>query len=557
MGKKSKKVIIPIILIGLIFLAIFFSLNEKKKITDDIVILYTNDVHCGIDEYIGYAGLIEYKEDIEEQTPYVTLVDCGDAIQGEYIGLVSEGEYIVDIMNRVGYDFAILGNHEFDYGMESLSELIEKADAQYLACNITYTGNSENALFGVKPYEIVEFGDTSVAFIGVSTPWSITASSPTSFMEDGRFVFDFASGEDGKELYDCVQRYVDECEDAGADYVIALTHLGDGAEYAPFSSVDLARATEGIDVILDGHAHSTIPCLTEKNKAGEDVLISSTGSKLANIGKLVIGAEGNISTELISDYIEKDEKMVVFLDEMQAAFEAELSEEVAVSDVELKVATADGIRMVRNRETNMGDFCADAYRMVAGADIGFVNGGGIRSGLPEGEITYADLFEVHPFGNSLCTVEATGQEILDCLEMSCRKMLFETSKDGSAVGENGGFLQVSGMKFTVDTSVESSVIIDENEMFVSVGGERRVKDVFVMCKDGTYGPIEANKVYVVAANDYLLKEGGDGYSMFMDNEFLISEGMQDYQVLATYMMEILDGRIGMSYVEEEKRIVVE
>lgn len=555
--KNKKKILFAISVVAIVTAAFLIGMNvNKKDTTDDIVILYTNDVHCGIEENIGYAGLVAYKEAMEEKTPHVTLVDCGDAIQGDFIGLTSQGSYIVDIMNEAEYDFAVLGNHEFDYGMEQLENLIEEADAQYLGCNITYAGEGENVLSDLKPYDIEEYGDISVAFIGVSTPESITSSTPTYFMEDGEYVYDFASKSDGEELYACVQGYVDECKKAGADYVVLLTHLGDAEEYAPYSSVDLAQETDGVDVILDGHAHSTIPCMVEENKEGEEVLISSTGTKLANIGQLVITSDGNITTSLISSYAKKDAEMETFIAKINGTYEEDLKKKIATSDVALSCYSEDGIRLIRTRETGIGNFCADAYRTVAGADIGVVNGGGIRADLPAGDITYQNLFEVHPFGNTLCMVNATGQEILDFLEMCYRNVLPETAENGQAIGEDGSFQQVSGLKFTIDTSVESSVVVDENEMFLSVEGERRVKDVLVQNEAGMYVPMEPEAVYKVASHNYLMKEGGSGYSMFMDNELLIDEGMADYQVLVEYMTETLGGKIDASYAKPEGRITV-
>ncbi|MBR5157660.1 MAG: S-layer homology domain-containing protein [Clostridia bacterium] len=230
--------------------------EEAGHECEEIAILYTNDVHCGIEDNIGYAGLAAYKKETEALYDYVTLADCGDAVQGDLVGTVSDGEYIVDIMNELDYDFAVLGNHEFDYGMEQLSSLIEKSNAQYLGCNISYTGKNKNLLEKVKPYKILEYGDTKVAFIGVTTPESYTKSTPTYFMEDGEYVYELERGNDGKDLYDNVQKYVDECENQGADYIIVLAHLGDAEESSPYTSVELIEATDGIDVVLDGHSHS-------------------------------------------------------------------------------------------------------------------------------------------------------------------------------------------------------------------------------------------------------------------------------------------------------------
>lgn len=521
------------------------------------MILYTSDVHCGIDENIGYAGLMDYKEWWQQKTPYVTLVDCGDAIQGDVIGTVSDGEYLVDLMNVTGYDYAVLGNHEFDYGMDQLSDLMDKAQAQYLGCNITYTGDEENPLENLKPYEIVEYGDTKVAFIGVSTPYSMTSSTPAFFMDDdGEYVYAFESGDDGQTLYACVQENVDACREQGADYVVLMTHLGDSEEFTPYSSLDVIQKTTGVDVVLDGHAHSTISCRVEKNKDGENVLLSAVGTKLANIGQLVITSDGNISTGLISYYADKDEYVTDYIKDLKADYEEEMNTVVAHSDIALSCSNAEGVRMVRNRETTIGNMCADAYRAIAGTDIAFVNGGGIRDDLPAGDITYADIIAVHPFGNTLCSVEVTGQEILDFLEIVNQYVQAEQAENGLAVGEDGGFQQVSGLKFSIDTTIPTSVVMDENGMFVSIDGERRVKDVMVLNADGVYEPIQADKTYTMASHNYLIKESGSGTDMFADNVLLIDEGMVDYEVLITYITDNLKGELSERYSETEGRITI-
>lgn len=531
--------------------------NDNDTRSNDIVILFTNDVHCGIEDNIGYAGLAAYKKSMQQSYKNVTLVDCGDAIQGDFIGTVSDGEYIVDIMNELDYTLAVPGNHEFDYGMEQLSSLIAKAEAKYLACNITYSGNKENLLKDVKPYEIIEYGETAVAFIGVATPESITKSTPTYFMEDGEFVYGFTRENNGQALYDLVQSYVNECRGKGADYVVVMSHLGDDEESSPYTSVDLIKATVGIDAVLDGHSHSVIASEKVDNKNGSDVLLSSTGTKLANIGKLVITADGKLSTELVSEYAEKDADTVSYIAGIKSLYESEMNNVIATSDISLSCTTENGVRLVRNRETAIGNFVADAYRSIGNADIGIVNGGGIRADIPKGDITYADMLAVHPFGNTLCVVKASGAEILDMLETACRYTKAEFEEGGNAVGENGGFQQVSGLKFTIDTSIESSVIVDEDGNFVSVSGERRVKNVMVLDDNGEYVPIDPEKTYTVASHNYMMRDGGDGYTGFTDNEFVILEGISDYQILTVYITDVLNGNLGDKYSQTEGRITIE
>ena len=523
----------------------------------DIVVLYTGDVYCAVDENIGYAGLAAYKKQVEEETPYVALVDCGDALQGDAIGTISQGEYLVDIMNKVGYDFAVLGNHEFDYGMERLAELMEMSDAAYLGCNVDYTGSGENALSALQQYEIVDYGDTKVAFIGISAPESISQSTPAYFMdENGDIVYSFCS-DSGEALYSRVQETVDSCREEGADYVIALTHLGDDESSAPFRSTDLIAGTRDIDAVLDSDSHSAIDSDMVENEEGREIPLSSSGTGLENIGQLTITPEGDITTRLISDFEEKDSDMESFMADIQSEYEEELQQVIAGSDVELTTESEDGVRLIRKRETNLGDFCADAYRQIAGADIAFVNGGGIRADLPEGDITYEDILAVHPYGNHLCVVEATGQEILDALEMGSCSTMAETGDGEKAAGESGGFLQVSGLRYTIDTSVDSTVKVDKDGMFVSCGQQRRVKNVEVLQDDGSYEPIDVDETYTLASHDYMLRQSGDGFTMFADNEMVVEEGMVDYQILITYISDYLGGSIGEQYSSPDGRITVE
>ena len=523
---------------------------EALEAQKDIVVLYTNDVHCAIDSNIGYAGLAKYKAEMEKDN-FVVLVDAGDAIQGDTIGTVSKGEYLVDIMNEVGYDFCVLGNHEFDYGTDVLAYLLKKADAQYLNATIEYTGNGNNLLKDTVPYVIERFGFLDVAFIGVSTPESITKSTPRYFMEDGQFVYDFAAGED---LYAAVQGYVDEVREKGADVVVVISHLGVEEGSEPNRATDLIANTTGIDALIDGHSHTTEPSMLVADKSGRKVLYTQTGTKLNNIGKLTISKDGSVKAELVAE-AEKDEAVTAFIEDIKAQYESLVNTVVAHTEVELSITDENGVRAVRNRETAIGDLCADAYRAVADTDIAFVNGGGIRATIKKGDITTANMISVHPYGNALCSCYATGAEILDALEHSVVNTAATAASDGKAVGESGGFLQVSGIKFTIDTSIPSSVKKDDKGLFVAVEGERRVKDVFVE-ENGEWVPIDPEKTYTVACHNYLLQDMGDGYTMFTDNVYILDKVLIDNQVIINYICDFLGGNVGTEYAEPQGRITV-
>ena len=373
--------------------------------------------------------------------------------------------------------------------------------------------------------------------------------------ETGTLVYSFY-GNSGEELYAQVQATVDHCCEEGADYVVALAHLGDDESSAPFCSTDLIAGTTGIDAVLDGHSHSVIPCDLLKNRDGELVLLSATGTGLNNIGQLVITADGNLNAGLIGAYPDIDAETDAYIKEIQSQYEADLGQVIARSEVSLTTGDGAVVRLIRNREINLGDFCADAYRAVSGADIAIVNGGGIRADLEPGEITYGDIISVPPYGNTLCVVEATGQEILDALELASRSTMPATSDGENAVGESGGFLQVAGLRYTIDTSVASSVVLDGSGMFISCGENRRVRDVQVQQEDGSYLPIDPESVYTLASHNYLIKQGGDGFTMFMDNTLVMDEGMLDYQILMTYLTDDLGGVVGGTYEAPQGRITV-
>ena len=524
---------------------------------NDIVVLFTNDVHCTNDEGMAYAAIASYKQEMVETygADHVSLVDNGDAIQGAVLGTLSKGGWIVDIMNQAGYDLAIPGNHEYDFGMENFLDIVDhQADYPYISCNFM----GPNGKPVLEPYKMVSYGDVKVAYIGMTTPESISKSNPSHFQnEQGEFIYSFCQGGNGQELYDCVQASIDAARKDGADYVIGLGHLGVDPQSTPWMSTDVIAHTTGMDALLDGHSHTVEPSTLVKNAAGKDVLLSQTGTKGKYIGKFVLDAQGNMSSELVPT-ADVDQTTTAyketadFVKDIQEKYQAVTKEVIATAHTTLTVDDpATGERAIRSAETNLGDFCADAYRTMMGAQIGLVNGGGIRESIPKGEVTYGDIIAVHPFNNTICLVEITGQQILDALELGAMY---------AGQGENGGFLQVSGMKYVINTSIPSSVVVDDNGAFVKVNGTRRVVDVQVYDeKTKQYVPLAADKSYTVAGHNYMLKSCGDGFSMFgKDNiKVLKDETMVDSEVLIEYAKDILGGVIDEPYMDPygQKRVV--
>ena len=531
-----KKLLAVLLVVSMLMTGLAFAEEATEVEHQPVVVLYTNDVHCGIEDAIGYAGLAAYEKAYEKLGYEVILVDNGDAIQGGPIGTLSKGEYIIDIMNAVGYDIATIGNHEFDYGMDVFMSLREKAEFPYISANFCdLEGNTI-----LDPYVIKELGGWKVAFVGASTPETFTKSTPTFFQDaEGNYIYSFCQGEDGANLYAAVQKAVDAARAEGAEIVIVMSHLGTDGSSVPYTSSDLIVNTTGINAVLDGHSHSVWEMELVQNAAGEDVILTSTGTKLNNVGSLVINVGDDqtpvLTTALHSESLFQDEEAEAFIATVKAQYEETLNQVVATTAVDLTTKDpATGERAVRTAETNLGDLCADAYRVVLGADVAFVNGGGVRADIPAGDITYGQILSVHPFGNMACLIEATGQQILDALEMSARAL----------PDENGGFLQVSGLSYEINVSVPSSVVLDDENSFVEVSGERRVQNVLV---DGA--PIDPEATYTLASHNYMLKSGGDGMVMFKGDPILQDEVLIDNQVLINYIVDTLGGVVGEDYAD--------
>lgn len=520
------------------------SCAEETAESKGVVILHTNDVHCGFeadDSTFGISELSAYKARLESEGYDVILVDAGDFIQGGVSGTLSDGEYPLQIMNELGYDIAVPGNHEFDYGMETFLKLSKKTDFPYLSVNFTDLRTGEKPF---QAYKIIEADRKKIAFVGITTPETPSSTRPSNFMdENGNFIYGFLGGDDGTALYSAVQNAVDAAYADGADYVFAVGHMGDYVYDDRWSSLAVIRNVSGLNGFIDGHSHSVIEEIV-KDKDGSDVPLASTGTKLQNIGQITI-TDNTFKCNLVEkgDYtVTNDEKSAEYaafkrtadyLGYIDGKFSELVNRVVAKTDVNLTINNPDtGIRAVRNAETNLGDLCTDAFRTGTKADIALINGGGIRADIAAGDITYGQIIDVQPFGNSLCVVKASGQQILDCLEMGAMYM----------PEENGGFIQVSGLTYKINSYIPSSVTLDENGNFVGVDGEYRVSDVVIMGK-----PLELDGIYTVASYDYLLLNGGGGMTMFMNCDVVAKEISLDYQTLIDFITENLGGTVGDEY----------
>ncbi len=508
--------------------------KTQKKET---IILFDNDVHCAVDIYSHISAL---RDSLEKEGKNVYTVSSGDFLSGGNMGNYFHGKFIVDIMNCARYDVITIGNHEFDFGIETLKNRMDSLHAKIVCCNFLDLRLDKQIFEGNTV-----LGD--VAFIGVTTPTVLTSSSPKNFRDENmNYLYGFCSD----SICKLVQRNVDEAKSKGARHIIILSHLGNSLNPI-LTSTELIRKTNGIDAVLDGHEHNVIECDTILNSDGKPVLLSSTGAYFKNIGILSIDSKGNIKTRLrekktiyLKDY-RIDSIVVKGIENFNNMAANQI---IGSTSFDLSIMNYSGSRRaVRSSETNLGDLIADAFRESTGADIGIINSGSIRNNINRGEITFNKIQAVCPFENHVSVIKVSGQSILDAIEMATMK----------APKESGAFFQVAGISYEIDTRIETEVKRDSTGiLLVPENCRRRVRNVRVLDrKDGIYKPLHSKKEYTVAGIEFILTDKGDGIS-FAGYKTVMTSATTDVQIIAEYIRNDLHGIIDQKYARPGNRISI-
>ena len=505
----------------------------------DVTILYTNDVHTYIDKQspkLTYAAIADLKQSYQNAGKDVLLVDAGDHVQGTAYGSMDEGASIIKLMNAAGYDVATPGNHEFDYGMDRAKAIMKEADFPYLSCNWVDLRTTLRVLPSVK---VFVRGGRRIAFVGVTTPETFTKSTPAYFMDKAqrKYIYDIQGGEDGKKLYDAVQKAIDKAK-LLADVVIGLGHLGVDPSSSPWTSEEVIAHTSGFDAFIDGHSHTVMENKQVQDASGKAVTLTQTGSYFANVGEMTIAADGTITTKLIPTHEGMDAGIAAMQTSWVNTVDDMLGEKIAVGDSDFYVSDpSTGKRRIRSAETNLGDFVADGIYTYFNeveklhCDVAIMNGGGIRADVPAGDWSFKTCKQVSPFGNVACLMSVTGKQIQDALEFAARFA-------GAEGKENGGFLQVAGATYEIHTDIPNTVQTDDKNVWIgSATGTPRVQNVKIYDRaNGTYVPLDENKTYALAGMNYTLRNLGDGFAMFDGAELIKDYVSEDYLVMSTYAM---------------------
>lgn len=493
--------------------------STTKDLTGHIVILHTNDVHGGI---AGYAKLAAAKESYTASGAYTLLVDAGDYIQGDPTVSASQGKTAIELMNSTGYDAATVGNHEFDYGYANLKTISAQANFPILAANVQYNGATafdSHTIFTAA-------NGKKIGVFGLETPETATKAHPAKIQG-----VTFVGGQDMMKL---AQTEVDTLKAAGCDYVICLGHLGIDAESTGNRSIDVLNAVTGIDVFIDGHSHSTLDQIkAATNGTGKvgNAYLTSTGTKLANVGVVDIAPDGTITTSNVplDTLTAENADTAAVIQRIQQQIDADYGAVFAQSEVQLNGEKAQ----VRTGETNLGDLITDAMLWQAGTlgekvDAAVNNGGGIRASLSVGGLTKKDINTVLPFGNTLYLVKLTGAQLLEALEASTC----------SLPESIGAFPQVSGIEYTVNTGAKFSST--ENYPGSTYGKPNAVNRVTIQRVGGAaFDPAET---YTIVTNDFL-GAGGDTYYTFKSSPVGYDTGVPLDEVLMDYITAQCKGAI--------------
>jgi len=483
-----------------------FELAEKGLVDGYKVIniLHTNDVHGfnieGAYDGMGAAKMMTFIKNFKESHKNVLLLDGGDALQGHNFATLTKGENSVKVMNALGYDAMVAGNHEFDYGKERILELAEMAEFPILGANIK-DENGDSYLEAVKEFEV---DGVKVAVVGITTPETKYKSHP--------------DGTVGLTFKDPATAFNEVTKDIDADVVVSLAHLGvdESSDYAN-TSIGLADGAENLDVIIDGHSHTAL----ETGKMQNGVLIGQAGEKGKNVGIIrillkdneIVAKEASLFTKEESLTLEDDAEILTLIEELNAVNKEIESEEVATAPFEL----VGEREVVRRGESNLGNLIATALKEETGADFALTNGGGIRASIDEGVVTKGEILTVLPFGNTVRVIELTGADVIAAIENGITD--YPETK--------GAFPHIAGMTVKFDSSKEAG---------------SRVVEVLV---DGV--ELDKEATYTLATNDFLVA-GGDGYTMFVGKKVVGELGAMD-EILIDYVNEngfgaaVTDGRI--------------
>ena len=523
-----------IFLIYIIFNVKFYrssSITTNKTIENDkdIVILFTNNINCNIDNYIGFAGLSEYKKRLNNNSnKYIALVDAGNFSQGTPFGSIKKGKYILDIMNKVGYDVIVPGSKEFEYGINEFLTVNNNSQNLFCISNLI-NKNTSNPL--LDRFKLFTYGNKKIAFIGVSEPPLSKLVYNNNKITDSIFLDEDMDN----KLLNNIQNTVDIAKSQGADYIILISNLTEN------NLNKIINNTYKIDYVISSYSKNKLYETIITNKKGKKIPVAQSDENLKSIGELTIKKNGNLNLRIITnvpqiatngeilknengDYLlSKDSQINQYITQLKKQYENDIKNEIILENNNVELITTDlttGKNIIKTNQTNFGDLCADAYRYIFDTDIGLVLSSNIKKSLHKGTITYSDCLSTIPFNNKSIIFKCSGQTIKDLIEMSTMKL----------PDENDLFLQVSGITYEVNTNEPSNIILDKSNKFVEVNEKYRINNIKINSED-----LDLEKYYLVATSEDIINNKQYGFTMLDNVEIIKDNLIIDIDVITNYL----------------------
>jgi len=502
-------------------------------------ILHINDLHSRIEsinafdstcsakeeeENKCFGGVARLKTAIEAQREALAggnllLLNAGDNFQGSLFYTTYKGAVEAEFLNLMKFDAMTVGNHEFDDSEDGLATFLDKVEFPVVTANVAASSSSKIG-DRIKPAIVIERGGEKIGIVGAVANDTAELSSPGPNVLIGDDVADITAA-------------IATLKEQGVNKIIALTHVGYPRDLAAIAMIP------DVDVVVGGHTNTFLSNTSDKaegpyptmvdNPGGYKVPVVQAGAYSKYLGNLkVVFDDNGVVKEatgepiLIDASVKPDEAVLARIKELAGPIE-ELKNKVVAETAE----PIDGSREVcRAAECSMGNLVTDAMLDRVGDQgitIAITNGGGLRASIDAGQVSMGEVLAVLPFQNTLATFQIKGSGIVAALENGLSQI-----EEGA-----GRFPQVSGLKFTFDKSKPAG---------------SRVVSVEVKDGDG-FVPIEADKVYGVASNNFM-RAGGDGYAMFKteaENAYDYGPGLE--QVVADYLAKnspykpYTDGRV--------------
>ncbi len=526
--------------------------ESNEETAKEIVIYHTNDTHGYLDGSTNHITIGQVAA-LKKSTSNSILVDAGDATQGLPLASLTKGADVIDLMNLAGYDLMAAGNHEFDFGTEQLLSNAARANFPILAANVYRNG--QRLLAGTPNgnngcHTVIECSGVKIGFFGLTTAGTATSTNPAG-ISDLEFTDEVTAA----------KQEINGLEDEGADIIIAVCHMGNTD--APCTSVNLANAMTDnyqnkIDVIIDAHSH------TVENEGTNGILIVQTGAYLAGVGKLTLtvnGEEVQATEELLDAKalanVSSDPEVTEKLAEIQASQTGLLNEKLGDAETTLwggSIGSGSvGVAIARLVETNFGDLVADAFCDAAQTFMQTVdeedaalpiiaaeNGGGIRGGVTNGDITVGELITAFPYSNTLYLKKVTPKILYEAMEVSGTKLAGQNLETGMLLQESnsGGFLQISGFTVVFDPDGEEGHRVTS----ITLDGETEPLDR----DDGT-------REILMVGNNYIMSGGGGSYSMLGALQ-KYGEAGGELETIHSYIEKCIAGGTLQQYTGTQNRI---